>query len=76
MDSNTEDREKRLASVDTAMMWLGDAQAWLDMAERLDSESKREQNTAPTNHHKRSVAHTCIGLAFEADIQIAVSGRI
>jgi tetratricopeptide (TPR) repeat protein len=47
------------------MMWLGDAQAWLDMAERLDSESNREQNTAPTNHHKRNVAHACIGLAFE-----------
>ena len=65
MDNNTENGEKRLTNVDTAMMWLGDAQAWLDMAERLDSESKREQNADPTNHHKRSVAHACIGLAFE-----------
>ena len=65
MDNNTEDRNKRLANVDTAMMWLGDAQAWMDMAERLDSESKQEQNTNPTNHHKRSVAHACTGLAFE-----------
>ena len=49
MTNNTEDRKKQLANVDTAMMWLGDAQAWMDMAERLeDRQSKQEQNTDPS----------------------------
>ena len=65
MTNNTADNKKQLANVDTAMIWLGDAKAWMDMAERLDSESKQEQNTDLTNHHKRSVAQACTGLAFE-----------
>ena len=65
MTNNTADNKKQLANVDTAMVWLRDAQAWMDMAERLDSESKQEQKDDPTNHHKRNVAHACIGLVFE-----------
>ena len=65
MDNNTEERKKRLANLDTATMWLGDAQVWLDMAEHLDKKSERDQNTDATNHHKWSVAHACTGVAFE-----------
>ena len=51
MDNNTENRKKQLANVDTAMMWIEDARAWMELAKRLDSESRQKQNT---NSHQSS----------------------
>ena len=65
MDKNTEDTEKRLADINTAIIWIGDAKEWMDVAERLDRESGRGQNDTATNHHKLNVSLICTGVAFE-----------
>ena len=65
MDKNTEDTDKRLADTNTAIIWIGDAKEWMDVAERLDRESGRGQSEIPTNHHKLNISLMCTGMAFE-----------
>ena len=65
MDKNTEDTDKRLDDINTAIIWVGDAKEWMDVAERLDRESGRGQSEIPTNHHKLNISLMCTGMAFE-----------
>ena len=65
MDNETDGKNKRLADVDTATMWLSDAQIWMDVAKRLDRESGYGQDNNPVNHHILNVARACTGMAFE-----------
>ena len=65
MNQKTGEKRKPHANVYAASTWPGGAQAWMDVAVRLDVESGRSRANDHINHHKLNVAHVCTGLAFE-----------
>lgn len=65
MDNNTDEQQQRQHELETASTWLVDAKEWINVANRVYSQSVARPDDERPHVSKLNVAHACVAKVFQ-----------